>query len=37
MVDLHPNFKPRANETFVDQYTGKFYIFIDGKLIELEI
>jgi len=34
---INPNYKPSANETFVDQYTGKFYIFIDGKLIELEI
>ena len=34
---INPNFKPSANQTFVDQYTGKFYIFIDGKLIELEI
>ena len=34
---INPNYKPSANETFVDQFTGKFYIFIDGKLIELEI
>jgi hypothetical protein len=33
----NPNFKPRTNETFVDQYTGRFYIFNGKTLVELEI
>jgi len=34
---INPNFKPRTNETFVDQYTGRFYIFNGKTLVELEI